>query len=201
MNRGRTIRQVALLVAIAAVLALVSNALAGPERRLKWVGAYTERPAGAAGSGASAAVSGGSTATGSPEAPATSAASGREFPPHPEKPWVEIPYEDVAALYARGNVPFLDARRSSVYRQGHIARARAFPVWEADIDERVKALALEGLDTSAPIVVYCSGGDCEDSHMLAEKLHMVGFDNVLVYKDGFPDWQKRGGAQSTGENP
>ena len=98
----------------------------------------------------------------------------------------------MATLHARGNVPFLDARRSVVYRQGHIARARAFPVWEADIDERIKALALEGLDTSAPIVVYCSGGDCKDFHMLAEKLHMVGFDNVLVYKDGFPDWQKRG---------
>ena len=50
----------------------------------------------------------------------------------------------------------------------------------------------EGRDQSAPVVVYCSGGDCEDSHMLAQKLYFVGFDNVLVYKDGFPDWQKRG---------
>ena len=47
-------------------------------------------------------------------------------------------------------------------------------------------------DQSAPIVVYCSGGDCEDSHMLSEKLYIVGFDNVLVYKDGYPDWVKRG---------
>ena len=28
--------------------------------------------------------------------------------------------------------------------------------------------------------------------MLGEKLYFVGFDNVLVYKDGFPDWEKRG---------
>lgn len=197
MNRGRTIRQIALLAVAALVLALVSNAVAGPERRLKWFGTYAENP----GAGAR-----GTLPAPGPPTPGAAAAGitgelRQEYPPHPEKPWVEIPAEEVVALHARGNVPFLDARRSSVYRQGHIAGARPFPVWEADIDERVKALALEGLDTGAPIVVYCSGGDCEDSHMLAEKLHMVGFDNVLVYKDGFPDWQKRGLAQATGENP
>ncbi|MDQ5872260.1 MAG: rhodanese-like domain-containing protein, partial [Acidobacteriota bacterium] len=59
----------------------------------------------------------------------------------------------------------------------------------------------EGLDQQAPVVVYCSGGNCEDSHMLAEKLYMVGFDNVLIYKDGFPDWEKRGLAISKGTDP
>jgi rhodanese-related sulfurtransferase len=52
-----------------------------------------------------------------------------------------------------------------------------------------------------PILVYCSGGDCEDSHMLAQKLWGVQFNNVYVYKDGFPDWQKRGGSIHTGSNP
>ena len=52
-----------------------------------------------------------------------------------------------------------------------------------------------------PIVVYCSGGECEDSHMLAQKLWGVFYSNVLVYKDGFPDWQKRGGAIDTGDRP
>ena len=47
-------------------------------------------------------------------------------------------------------------------------------------------------EQNRPIVIYCTGGDCEDSHMLAEKLYMVGFNALYVYKDGFPDWQKRG---------
>jgi rhodanese-related sulfurtransferase len=195
MNRGRTIRQVALLAVAALILGLVSNVLAGPERRLQWVGTYAERPV----QSSRAATSSGGAAASAGVAPAPTLE--KDYAPHPEKPWVEISSEEVVALHARGNVPFLDARRSSVYRQGHIAGARLFPVWEADIDDRVKALALEGLDPNAPIVVYCSGGDCEDSHMLATKLHMVGFDNVLVYKDGFPDWQKRGLAQATGDNP
>jgi rhodanese-related sulfurtransferase len=100
-------------------------------------------------------------------------------------------------LHSRG-APFLDARRSKVYEEGHIAGARSFPIWEADIDAQVKGLYEEGLDQSAPVVVYCSGGNCEDSHMLAQKLYMVGFDNVLVYKDGFPDWQARKGPVETG---
>ena len=67
--------------------------------------------------------------------------------------------------------------------------------------EQVKAFFAEGHDPSQPIVVYCSGGECEDSHMLATKLHMAGFDNALVYKDGFPDWQKRGLPVHTGDTP
>ena len=121
----------------------------------------------------------------------------REFPAHPEKPWVEIDPAAVRELYER-EVPFIDARRTSVYEEGHIAGARSIPVWEADLDERLKALYEEGLDPEAPIVVYCSGGNCEDSHMLAQRLWGLGLNNVLVYKDGYPDWVKNGGPTRTG---
>jgi rhodanese-related sulfurtransferase len=109
--------------------------------------------------------------------------------------------DDVAELYSRKTVPFLDARRTSVYRDGHIAGSRPFSVWEADVDEKVKAFFAEGTDQSAPIVVYCSGGNCEDSHMLADRLYQVGFDNVLIYKDGYPDWVQRGLPVSKGNEP
>ena len=56
-------------------------------------------------------------------------------------------------------------------------------------------------EQNKPIVIYCTGGACEDSHMLAQKLWGVQFNNVYVYKDGFPDWQKRGGAVKTGATP
>ncbi|MGH9363750.1 MAG: rhodanese-like domain-containing protein [Thermoanaerobaculia bacterium] len=184
-------RGLSLLVA-AVACAAVSNALAGPERKLLWTGSveakHTELPA----ASTSPSKVDGSSAVASAKA---------EFPPHPDKPWVEISGDDVAALHARGDVPFLDARRSSVYREGHIAGARAFAVWEADVDEKVKGFYGEGHDPSTPIVVYCGGGDCEDSHMLGQKLFFAGFNNVLVYKDGFPDWQKRGLAVTKGEKP
>ncbi|HEX2121124.1 MAG TPA: rhodanese-like domain-containing protein [Thermoanaerobaculia bacterium] len=138
-----------------------------------------------------------------PVPPAPAADSLARFAPHPDKAYVEIGGDDVAALY-RGGALFLDARRTSVYEEGHIAGARPFSVWEADIDEKVNALFNERSDPAEqnkPIVIYCSGGACEDSHMLAEKLWGIQFNNVYVYKDGFPDWQKRGGPVKTGATP
>ena len=120
----------------------------------------------------------------------------KSFPPH-NKPYVEISGDDAAWLVAHG-VLTLDARRTKDYEQGHIVRARSFSVWESDIDARVTALVGEGRDGSIPVVLYCSGGDCEDSHMLARKLFGAGFNNLLVYSDGWPDWQKRGGKSTTG---
>ena len=122
---------------------------------------------------------------------------GKKFLPHPDKPWVEIDSESARELYERG-VLFIDARRTSVYEEGHIAGARSIPVWESDLDDRLNALYEEGLDPEAPFVVYCSGGDCEDSHMLSQRLWGIGFNNVLVYKDGYPDWVKNRGPIETG---
>lgn len=122
------------------------------------------------------------------------------FAPHPDKPWVEVSGEDVWALYSR-KAPFFDARRSSVYEEGHIAGARNISVWEGDLKQRIQQVYEEGLNPEGPIVVYCSGGDCEDSHMLSEKLWGIGLNNVLVYKDGYPDWLKRGGAVARGSKP
>jgi rhodanese-related sulfurtransferase len=119
------------------------------------------------------------------------------FPVHGQ-PFVEIAGEAAVWLHARG-VLFLDARRSRDFVQGHVSEARSFPVWEAEVvKERVEGLVAEGRDLSLPVVLYCSGGDCEDSHMLAQTLFGAGFENLLVYRDGFPDWVKRGGVVRTG---
>jgi rhodanese-related sulfurtransferase len=138
-----------------------------------------------------------------PNSPPPTPPSEDRFLPHPDKPYIEIAFTDVKALHAK-NVLFLDARRTSVYEQGHIAGARTYSVWESDIEDKIRKLFDERGDPSAqalPIVIYCSGGDCEDSHMLAQKLWGIQFNNLYVYKDGFPDWQQRGGAVHTGANP
>jgi len=126
-----------------------------------------------------------------------------KYQPHPDKAYIEISGEEAAGLYA-GGVLFLDARRTAAYEEGHVAGARPFSVWEADVDEKVNKLFEERQDPAEQnkaIVIYCTGGACEDSHMLAQKLWGVQFNNVYVYKDGFPDWQKRGGAVRTGAQP
>lgn len=197
MRRGSFWRDAVAIAAVSGVAAVVSNATAGPERKLGWIGSYDSSSPSRAAAVPTAAPASSAQVT----AALPAAADGKAFPPHPQTAWIEISGDDVVSLHARGDVLFLDARRSSVYRDGHIGGARSIAIWEHDADDKVKALFAEGRDQSAPVVIYCSGGECEDSHMLAEKLYKVGFDNVLVYKDGYPDWVKRGQAVAKGDTP
>jgi len=191
---------IAALVVAAAAAAAVSNALAGPERRLDWTGwpAATEMPgAGSASAGSSKGLKGSI-----PPAPPASSAGSAAATASTVAPaaWREISGEEADRLQSSG-VLFLDARRSSEYRDGHVPGARSVPVWETGLDEKVRALFAERPDQSAPIVVYCTGGECEDSHELAQKLYLAGFDGVRVYRDGFPDWARRGRPVTRGANP
>jgi rhodanese-related sulfurtransferase len=182
-------REALAIVGLALAAAFVSDATARRERRLAWFGkppsAISDRPPSPR------------PLPGSGAAPAAGAAAAR-FAPHPDRPFVEIAPEQAKALFDRGAL-FLDARRTDIFREGHIRGAQSIAVWESDADDKVNALVLSGRDTKAPIVAYCSGGDCEDSHQLAQKLWGVTFDNVYVYRDGFPDWRKRGWPVSAGE--
>jgi rhodanese-related sulfurtransferase len=138
-----------------------------------------------------------------PAPPPAHPADTTKFKPHPDKPYLELGYSDVAALHNAGAL-FLDARRTSVFEQGHIAGARPVSVWESDVDDKVRSIWNERnseAEQAKPIVVYCAGGECEDSHNLAQKLFDAQFTNVYVYRDGFPDWQKHGGAVHTGGQP
>ena len=247
MNLRRFLAEAGTLVGLAVVCALVSNALAGKERRLALPGDYpnatkvtpgrearplapfeaetpldtppasasrrrpgprgeTPRPGRPVQSPAAPRPVGRPLRAGAPRRPGVGAAPGRRLPaaellgrfPAHGQPFVEITGEAAAWLHARGAL-FLDARRSKDFAQGHVSGARSFPVWEAEVvKERVEGLVAEGRDLSLPVVLYCSGGDCEDSHMLAQTLFGAGFENLLVYRDGFPDWVKRGGAVRTG---
>ena len=228
MNWRKHFIEAATLIAAAVVCALISNAIAGRERKMAIVGSYdtTERPAVVAPLPSQPAttttIAPPTTTTVAPVAPTRQPSNpvteqpkpppkpatavivqAEQFPPHPDKPYIEIGYDAVKQLHDKGAL-FLDARRTSVYEQGHIPGARPFSVWESDIDEKVNKLFEERGDPrqqAEPIVAYCSGGDCEDSHMLAQKLWGIQYNNVYVYKDGFPDWQKRGGAVHSGTAP
>ena len=101
-------------------------------------------------------------------------------------------------------VPFFDARRSTEFEAGHIPGAHSAPVWEDGLQERVAALTSlpvfqpRQVRLASPVVLYCSGGSCEDSHLLAQQMIPLGFGNLLIYQDGFPDWQGKGRAVATG---
>jgi rhodanese-related sulfurtransferase len=102
----------------------------------------------------------------------------------------------------RLKIPFLDARRSEDFQAGHIAGAWSVPIWEASASSRIIEFeARANPAPQAPIGIYCSGGDCEDSRLLAKKLVDLGYRNLLIYRDGFPDWVKQGRPQERGARP
>lgn len=125
------------------------------------------------------------------------------FPWDPEHLEREITSAEALEAFQLG-IPFFDARRSADFEAGHIRRARSLPVWEDDLAERLQRLAADPAfqprpsRLRVPLVLYCSGGTCEDSHRLAEQLIPLGFGNLLIYADGFPDWRDRGRPVASG---
>jgi rhodanese-related sulfurtransferase len=92
-------------------------------------------------------------------------------------------------MFDRDEALFVDARSQNDYDNGHIPGAVSFPVGR--FEERIESF-LNRYPAEQPIVTYCSGRTCEDSHNLAQFLSDVGFTNVRVFIDGFPGWEAEG---------
>ena len=203
-------------LALALLCALVSNALAGPARRLSWFPRAIAAPVPAS---ASATVTNSATTTNSATVTPTNKTAAPPTPPKatPTRPdpnlellarfpalsdraQADITGDDAAWLQAHRAL-FVDARRSAVFAQGHIQGARNLSAWEDGLAEKVEQLALFTPDLKLPVVVYCTGGDCHDSHLVAQKLWLAGFRNLLIYVDGFPDWERRALPVAKGEAP
>ncbi len=122
------------------------------------------------------------------------------FPPLQGQPTADINGEEARWLQLHGAV-ILDARRSDVYAAGHLPGAQSLSVWEDGLQEKVAQLRADKADPLLPMVVYCAGGECEDSHLLAQKLWLAGYRNLRIYADGFPDWEAKGWPIHHGEAP
>jgi rhodanese-related sulfurtransferase len=101
-------------------------------------------------------------------------------------------------LYDANAALVVDAREAQDYTDGHIKGALSIPYNDAMADpDKVKKLDPAG----RPIVVYCSGGDCELSMDLAKVMVENGKRKVLVYEGGFPEWERSNLPITKGANP
>ena len=83
----------------------------------------------------------------------------------------------------------LDVRPLEFYEEGHLPGALPFPLMEFDT---VIGTLLEMTDQQSPLLIYCSGFECMDSHNFATNLENMRFTNVKVYPGGFRQWQEMG---------
>ena len=104
----------------------------------------------------------------------------------------KLEIEDVARarqIFDSGNVLFVDARTRDNYDDGHIPGAVSLPVGQ--FDELIDTFVNQ-YDFEHPLVTYCSGRTCEDSHILAQLLTDFGYSDVSVFIDGLPGWEAEG---------
>jgi len=101
------------------------------------------------------------------------------------RPAVEAMIRDVR--YSQGHLLILDARNDQHYRAAHIPGALQFDHYRA---EAHLATVIPACLAAEKIVVYCTGGDCEDSEFAALMLREAGIPNerLFIYEGGIADW-------------
>jgi rhodanese-related sulfurtransferase len=105
--------------------------------------------------------------------------------------------------YAQGTVVFIDARDDQHYAAGHIPGAWQFNRFRS---EDYMPAVLPVCLTALKVVVYCNGGECEDSEFAAIMLRDAGVPRevLFVYAGGIIEWKANGlpvetGARASGQ--
>jgi len=85
-------------------------------------------------------------------------------------------------------VVFVDARNDHDYQQGHVPGAYQLDYYHP---ENYLPTVLPLCQVAQEVVVYCNGGDCEDSERTALFLRDAGIpaDKLYVYAGGITEWQ------------
>jgi rhodanese-related sulfurtransferase len=88
-------------------------------------------------------------------------------------------------------VVFIDARNERHYEEGHVPGAYVFDHYYAD---RYLPDVIVVCQQAEIIVVYCTGGDCEDSEFAAVALKEAGIpvERLAVFVGGMAEWQANG---------
>jgi rhodanese-related sulfurtransferase len=89
--------------------------------------------------------------------------------------------------FKAGVIVFIDARDESHYQEGHIPGAYEFDPYHP---EKYFPTVLPVCRAAEQVVVYCSGGDCDDSESAALLLKDVGIPNrkLFIYGGGIAEW-------------
>src|SRR5262245_35719795 len=103
-----------------------------------------------------------------------------------------IKIDEAKTDFDRG-VQFFDARGKDQYDAGHVKGAIMIDPADPDfVGASEKPEFLRKFDPSLPFVIYCTGGDCDASQLVALKLKQFGFTTLKIFEGGFKEWQAAG---------
>ena len=109
-----------------------------------------------------------------------------------EPEWRKLSYLEIDTLaikvYQEKNSAFIvDARPYSKFLQETIPGAISIPDTSL-----TKLLGRFPINKSEKIVIFCGGYNCEKSHIIANKLISLDYEDVMVFAGGLPSWKERG---------
>ena len=83
----------------------------------------------------------------------------------------------------------LDARPEVFHRLGHVPKALSLPRDDFEASYNSQRAVLEK-HKSQPVLIYCSGGSCEDGVMVANGLLKLAFTKVYLFRGGWHEWTR-----------
>jgi rhodanese-related sulfurtransferase len=99
-----------------------------------------------------------------------------------------VPLNVMIELKDNPEVIIIDARTEENYSRGKIGNA--INIYPYD-DEQKMMESIFSLPQDKPIIVYCDGGSCDLSHLLAKNLLSLGFKRVFLYAGGWEEWSQK----------
>ena len=94
-----------------------------------------------------------------------------------------VQLSDMLNILRDGSHRFVDARPADEYAQAHLPGAVSLP-FETFDEKSFIALPLD-----KPLVIYCTGPECDDSLLLALEFRKLGLEDVSVFIGGMELWQ------------
>jgi rhodanese-related sulfurtransferase len=94
--------------------------------------------------------------------------------------------EQTYKLLNEGRSIFIDTRYKNEFEEGHIKNAINLPGMTAR-EELMNFL--KSIPKDQQIVTYCSSPACNSSRRLAGFLTYLGYKKVLIYLEGFKEWE------------
>ena len=114
---------------------------------------------------------------------------------HLNHPYQEASFDQVVSIFndpntAMGANLFVDARNDDAYADGHISGAIQLDHYQLP---KYLENVLYRAQAAEKVIVYCNGGDCEDSIFACADLLDAGipYDNIYLYAGGWKEWSAK----------
>lgn len=102
--------------------------------------------------------------------------------------WPVVTSAQVQQYLQDGTALFIDARDPEEYEKGHIPNALNLPAEQ--FGEYFMQIGDSLPREDLPLIVYCQGDPCDQSHEVLEHLKDLEFKNLLLYTGGWNEWSR-----------